>query len=312
MTHYANHSISIQDTADSSATIVGSLTQVGAPIENEVLKEQTGGRYYPEQITVASQKPRMTFNSFDLPKLIDGLGLTGRLLQDGVSKPGIALYQAKYDNGVLASGSVHRRLRFARSHTRINRISISHRQDAQVEVESVALWDGTNDPTQIEISQALPTLPSTPGRWTIGNLVVGGVSIGCKIQIDIDLGIQVDAFACDSSVWDDHFHINQIAPTITVTTLDPTNFASAAVILKGLIGTQANSSLYLRKRTASQASFVANATAEHIKINFAGVILPNDVHNASANQKAQASFKIETAWDGTNAPLVFTTANINV
>ena len=96
MTHYANHSISIQDNADSAATIVGSITQAGLPIENEVMKDQTAGRAYPEQITIASQKPRMTFNSYDLPKLIDGLGLTGRLLQDGVSKPGLALYQAKY------------------------------------------------------------------------------------------------------------------------------------------------------------------------------------------------------------------------
>lgn len=309
MTHYANHSISIQDNADTSASIVGSITQTSLPIDNEVLKDQTGGRVYPEQITIASQKPRMTFNTFDLPKIIDGLGLIGRLLQDGSGKPGLALYQAKYNNGSVATGSVHRRLRFARSHARINRISVSHRQDAQAECEAVALWDGTNDPVQIEATQALPTLPSSPGRWTIGGLTVGGIAIGCKTQVDIDFGIQVDAFSCDSSVWDDHFHINQIAPMITVTSLDPTNFASAAVLLKGLIGTQANSTLYLKKRTASQASFVADATTEHIKITFAGVILPTDAHNASANQKAQSTFRIETAWDGTNAPLVFTTAS---
>jgi hypothetical protein len=307
MTHYANHSISIQDDADSDASIVGSLTQVGAPIENEVLKDQTGGRVYPEQITIASQKPRMTFNTFDLPKVIDGLGLIGRLLQDGSGKPGIALYQAKYGNGSLASGSVHRRLRFPRSHARINRISVSHRQDAQAECEAVALWDATNDPVMIEGSQALPTLPSSPGRWTIGSLTVGSEVIGCKIQVDIDFGIQVDPFSCDSSVWDDHFHINQIAPMITITSLDPENFSDSAVILEGLIGTQANSRLVLRKRTASQASFVADATAEHISINFAGVIMATDAHNASGNQKAQSTFRIETAWDGTNAPFVFDT-----
>lgn len=307
MTHYANHSFSVQDNADSAAVIIGSLSQVGSPLDHEVIKDPTGGRAYTEQVTIASVKPRFTGSSFDLPKIIDAFGLTGRLLQDAMSKPGIALYQAKYGNGSLASGSAHRRLRFARSHARINRISVGHRQDAQAEFEAVALWDGTNNPLVIEGSQALPTLPASSGRWTLHSLVVESVTIECNIQLDIDFGITIDAFGCDSDVFDTHLHINQIAPMITITSLDPENFADAKAALIGLVGTQANSKLILRKRTANLASFVADATAEHISINFAGVILPTDAHNASGNQKAQSTFRIETIWDGTNAPLVFDT-----
>lgn len=307
MTHYTNHSVVAQDTADSAAVVIGSITQTGLPIDQEVLKDQTGGRFYPEQLTIASQKPRMTFNSFDLPKVIDAFGLTGRLLQDAAGKPGLALVQQKHLNGSVASGSVHRRLRFPRSHARINRLSVSHRQDAQVECEGVALWDGTNNPVMIEGTQALPTLPSSSGRWTIASVTVEDVVIECNIQLDIDFGVQVDVFGCDSDIFDTHFHINQIAPMINITSLDPENFANAKARLIGLVGTQANSQIVLRKRTPSQASFVADATAEHIAINFAGVILPNDVHSASANQKAQSTFRIETVWDGTNAPLVFDT-----
>lgn len=307
MTHYTNHSVVVQDTADSAAVVIGSLTQVSAPIDTEVLKDQTGGRFYPEQITIASVKPRLTFNTYDLPKAIDGFGLTGRLLQDAVSKPGIALIQQKHNNGSVASGSVHRRLRMPRSHARINRLTVSHRQDAQAECEAVALWDGTNDPLEIEGSQALPTLPASQGRWTLHSVVVESATIECNIQVDIDFGIQIDAFGCDSDLFDTHLHLNQIAPMINITSLDPENFADAKAKLTGLVGTQVNSKIVLRKRTPSQASFVADATAEHISINFAGVIVPVDVHNASANQKAQSTFRIETAWDGTNAPLVFDT-----
>lgn len=307
MTHYANHSISVQDNADSAAVIFGSLTQVSAPIDTEILKEQTGGKAYVDQMTVASIKPRITGSSFDLPKVIDAFGLSGRLLQDGVSKPGFALYQAKYGNGALASGSVHRRLRFARSHARINRLSVSHRQDAQVEFESIALWDETNNPVVIEVSQALPTLPASSGRWTLHSLVVEDIPILCNIQMDFDFGNQVEAFGCDSDLFDTHLHINQIAPMINITSLDPENFADAKALLTGLVGTQANSIAILRKRTANAGSFVADATAEHISIVFSGTILPVDPHNASGNQKAQSTFKIETFHDGTNAPFVFDT-----
>lgn len=308
MAHYANHSISIQDTADSSATIVGSLTQVSAPIDQEVVKDETAGIAYVDQISVVSQKPRFTFNTFDLPKVIGKLGLTGFAAVEDVGKPGIALYQAQYSNGSLVSGSNHRRLRFAKSHTRINRLSVSHRQDAQVECESVATYDGSNDPLIIETSQALPTLPSTPGRWTLNTLTVGGNSISCNIQLDIDFGFSVDAFGCDDDIWDTHFHVNKIMPMITITSLDPTNFSDSKIILEGLVGTQANSTITLKKRTPHSASYVAEATAEHIEITFAGVILATDAHNASGNQKAQSTFQIEVAYDGTNAPLVFDTA----
>lgn len=307
MTHYANHSIVVQDTADSAAVVIGSVTQVNVPVDNEILKDQTGGTAYVEQVSVVGQKPKATFNSYDLPKVINAFGLTGRLLTEGASKPGFAIYQAKYGNGGVVSGSNHRRLRFPLSHNRINRISVSHRQDAQCECESVALWDGTNNPLLIEGTQALPSLPASSGRWTINSVVVESIEIACNIQVDIDFGISVDPFGCDSDVWDTHFHVNQIAPMVNITSLDPENFAALKVPLAGLVGTQVNSKILLRKRTPNKGTFVADATEEHISINFAGIILPIDVHSASGNQKAQSTFRIEAIWDGTNAPFVFDT-----
>lgn len=312
MAHYTNHSISIQDSADASATIVGSLTSVSAPIDNEVLKEETAGSAFVDQISVVSQKPRIAFNSFDLPKLISKLAVsnfTGFVATEDVGKPGIALYQALYSDHQLASGSTHRRLRFAKSHTRVNRISVAHRQDAQIECESVAIYDGSNDPVLIEGSQALPTLPASPGRWTIGSVNIGGNAISCNIQLDFDFGVSVDAFGCDDDIWDTEFHVQQTAPTVTITSLDPTNFSDSKVILEGLVGTQANTIIVLKKRTPHHASYVDDATEEHIRINFAGVILASDAHNASGNSKAQSNFQVEVAYDGTNNPFVFDTTH---
>ena len=307
MTHYANHSISVQDNADSAPVIIGSIVNESAPIDQEVVSAATGGRSYPEQISVVSQKPRFTFGTHDLPKVIDAFGLTGRRVTDGVSKPGIALYQAKYNDSALASGSVHRRLRFCESYNMIRRLTCSHRQDATAECESIALWDGTNNPVVIEGSQALPTLPASSGRWTLGAVTIGGIDLTCNIQVDIDFGISLDVFGCNSDIWDTHLNVNEIKPMISITALTPDAFADAGVPLIGLVGAHADTVIYLRKRLARQAGFVVDATEEHISITASGILLCNDAHNAQANQRAQATFQLHCDYDGTNAPLVFDT-----
>jgi hypothetical protein len=308
MGHYKNHSITIQDTADSSAVVIGSLTQVSTPIDHEVIKDETGGKAYPDQISIVSQKPRVAFTSFDLPKIITAFGLNGRLLTAASPKLGFALHQAFYnDGGVIASGSNHRRLTLPKSFSRVNRISVSHRQNATAECEAVAIYDGTNDPIVIEGTVAVPTLPASAGRWTLSDMEVDDISIGCKTQLDIDFGFNVDAYGCDDEIWDSHLDVTQIHPMITITSLDPTNFADAKVLLEGLVGAHADSKLILRKRTSKQASYVADATEEHISITFSGVILATDAHNASGNSKASSTFRIEVDYDGTNAPFVFDT-----
>lgn len=309
MTHYASHSVVIQDTADSSSVVVGSLVNESLPIDQEVVATATAGRAYPEQITVNSIKPRMMFTSLDIPKVITAFGLTGRKLTEGVSKPGLAMIQAKYSDGVLASGSVHRRLRFPLCFAKGNRITVSHRQDAMIESEAFAIYDGTNLPVLVEGSQALPTLPSTSGRWTIGKITIGGYLLTCNVQVDIDFGFNIDAFGCNSDIYDTHLHVNTIQPKIMITALDIEGFDGSNIPLIGKAATQLNTAIYLRKRSASVAGFVADATAEHIKITAAGTAVWTEVHNTQDNQKAQAQLQLHCAWDGTNAPIVFDTAS---
>lgn len=311
MTHYTNHTIEIQDTADGSATILGSLTNVSAPNDSDVQYSETGGRYYPEHVSVAAIMPKMSASSFDLPKVIDYLGLPGAMLVEALGPPvkvGLAIYQAKYNDAELASGSVHRRLRFPKAYLMARRISVSHRNDAQIDIEGVAIYDGTNNPVLIETSQPLPTLPSSPGRWTIGDISVGGVSIGCNVQVDIDFGVTATAFGCDSDTFDTKLNLDSIQPKITITSLDPENFAAAKVPLLGLAGTHANTIIKLRKRNNGTAGFVDDATTVHITITADGILLVDDAHNATGNQRAQTTMTMHCKWDGTNAPFVFDTA----
>lgn len=311
MAHYKNHSIEVQDAADGSAIIIGSLIDASAPIEQETISDATAGTFYPEHISVVSQKPSFRYSTFDLPKVIGKFGMIGKDITKDTGKIGVALYQALYNNATVAAGSNHRRLVFSESYNYINRISVSHRQDARAECVSLAVYDGTNNPVIIGASVALPTLPASPGRWTIGKIVVDEVEILCKTQVDIEFGINVEQFGCDSDVWDTHLDVADIQPRIVITSLDPANFKdSSGVPLAGLAGAHADTTIYLRKRTPTGlGTFVDDATAEHIKITAAGTLQVSEAHNASGNGKATMQMILPLRFDGTNAPMVFDTAS---
>jgi len=310
MTHYKNHTIEVQDAADSAAVIIGSLLDASVPIEQDVQSDSVAGTFYPQQIQVVNQKPAFRFNTLDIPKVVTAFGVTGRTVVSDTGKIGVAMYQAQYANSSLVAGSSHRRLIFNESYSMISRISVSHRQDARAECSSMAIWDGTNNPVVIGTAVALPTLPASAGRWTTGAVSIGGVDITCNIQLDIDFGISTDLFGCDSDIWDTHLNLDDIKPKISITSLDPLNFGDSTVPLIGLAGTHANTTIYLRKRTTSGlASFVADATAEHIKITAAGILLVNEAMSASGNKQGQAQLQMTCSYDGTNTPLVFDTAS---
>lgn len=311
MTHYKNHTVEIQDDADVSATIISSIPEASNVNDNTVQSDSVAGTYYPEQISTVGQRQMFRYSSFDLPKVIDAFGLIGRMVVSGSGKIGAALYQAKYNDAAIASGSAHRRLIFNKSYNMIRTISVSHQQDARVSCESMALYDGTNNPLAFGETVALPALPTSSGRWTIGAITIGSVAIPCNVQLDIDFGITTESFGCDSDIWDTHLNLDDIRPRISITSLDPSIFkAASGVPLVGLAGTHANTTIYLRKRTTSGlASFVADATAEHIKITADGVLHVSEGMNATGNQKGQARLEMTCRFDGTNAPLVFDTSS---
>jgi hypothetical protein len=95
---------------------------------------------------------------------------------------------------------------------------------------------------------------------------------------------------------------------ITFKTLNTDLFlTSGGVPLLGLTGTQANTTIKLRKRLTGAAPFVADATAEHISINTAGILSIDKAFSSSGNKRGEIAYKLTTRFDGTNVPLVFST-----
>lgn len=304
---YTAHSVNVYPDGAGAAVLIGGITDMSEDIATEVNSEETAGSYYAQNSNVKSQKPRLTFGTRDLKKAIDTIGLLGLSIL-GATNPGLEFWKAQMLNGVVKSGSSHRKVTMKNGRLMIRKISIAHQDDAKVECEAMPIYDGTNYPLIPAEGSALPGTPSDPARHTLGTLSIGGVSIDLVQNLEIDFGITLDALGGDSDVWDTQLLLSKVQPTITFTTLGPGLFlTSGGIPLPGLAGTQANSVIKLRKRANGATPFVADATEEHISINTAGILTIEKAFGSTLFKRGEMVYKFTSRFDGTNAPLVFDT-----
>jgi hypothetical protein len=308
MTIFTGHSVNIHPDAAGSAVLMGGITQMDADIGTEINSEEVAGSPYAQNTTISAIKPKIMFSTRDIAKSITACGLIGLTIK-GSTNPGLVLWQAQIANGVVAAGSLHKNIRMPEGRLMIRKISVSHQEDAQADLEAVALYDGTNLPfIPSAANQALPGVPADPARYTLHSVSVGGVAIPCVQSLDIDFGLTLDQFGCDSDVWDTHLLLSKIQPIISIRTLRPSQFlTTGGVPLFGLVGTHANTVIKLRKRATGASPFVADATAEHISITTAGLLSIDKAFSASGNKRGEIAYRITSRFDGTNVPLIFST-----
>ena len=80
--------------------------------------------------------------------------------------------------------------------------------------------------------------------------------------------------------------------------------------IASLACTHANTIIYLRKRSTDGTSFVADGTAEHIKITAHGVAAMTQVVSGDAQRFTEHALQISAFEDGSaNNPIIITTAS---
>ena len=290
-----------------SATLIGGVTNQSMPIDTEQNAEATAGSYFAHHGEITRVQPRGLFSSYQVADVIDLLGLTGACLAGGES-PGFEMWELALDAcGKQKVGATdHRKLVIPNGLVVARSISASHRQPATIACEVMSIYDGTNDPLIITESQPAPTGLSDSFRYTMGPVTIGGQAIEGNLSVEIDLGNGAATDGGDSEPFDTHIQIPQVIPTITISTRDVKKFAESVVPLRGLHGTHANTSIILRRRVNGTASF--SDAADSIEITADVMCNFDDVFNAQAASRGQASLRLTALHDGTNSPLVFDTS----
>ena len=308
MVIHSLHSVVLDDTSD---TVLGGMISGNATTGLEQEANAKSGEAYVRHRSVIRIGPSLSFTTKNVKEAYDAIGLTG--LNIGGLATGIVAYLQQHDQGGLrVAGSTHLSYTYKHGLLRLGTLSVSHRAAATLSVESAISFDGTNTPVIEAATVALPTLPAQT-EYTLDDAAssIGGVSLSNFRDISVDFGVVAQTEGTDSAIYDTFAGIYTIMPIITASGIDPEWLKSSNIPLGGLACTHANTILYLRKR-AHGGQFVADGTAEHIKITAAGIAnIESIFESSSENVSAPTTtgFVLHTHHDGTNTPLVFDTAS---
>jgi hypothetical protein len=287
-----------------TAKLIGGITAQSLMLGSQVQAQETAGAKYAQSGNIVSMKPRGMFTSHSVGALAVALGLNGACLAGG-SSPGLEMWELSYERcgSITASGTPHRKLIVPNGIVIPRSIECSHQQDATMSAEVIAAYDGTNDPVIISGGQSAPTGLTDAFRFTLGPISVAGIDITNVMNMSIDFGNNAKTDGGDSELFDSHIEVTQILPTITIRTKDVTKFAaSGAIPLRGSRATHADTSIVLRRRVNGTGTF--STSDDNIEITADGIVNWEDVWNAQANGRGEATIKITCMDDGTNAPLV--------
>lgn len=301
------HSLYGVELADDVAVVLGGIESVNVKTETEHRAEATSGELYPRHQAIVGQKPTADFASVCLAQCLAQIGLAG--LSIATLTNGLKLYAYKHtDGGGRSSGSTHRLYTIKKGLIVPRRLTCDHRGDALLTYDVLMTWDGTNDPFIVTDTSAVPTAPTDAERFTIGGITIGAIAIPQVRSFELDFGINAVTEGADSDIFDTFVSIVDVKPVITLRGVDVEWLKSTNIPLAGKAATQANTTIYLRKRLQTSAGYVANGTAEHIKLNSAGLAWIDDVFK-SGKGSTECSLKLAAIYDGTNAPVVINTAS---
>jgi hypothetical protein len=297
------------DSFAGTPVILGGITRVGLRINSQVQAMPTTGEAYARFIALYGQKVVPTFETVHVARALTNCALSGLKIAAASAGTGLTTYQKSIaEGGIRTSGANHDTHNFKEGLLYPTGIEVDHQGDARISYDLCCTYDGTNNPVVIATGVSLPTAPTDTERFTLGPVTLGGVAFTQHTGYSINFGIKVNSEGAESDIWDTFCWIENVEPTITIRGVDKKWFDAAFVPLTGLAMTHANTKLYLKKRAAG-GTFVANATAEHIKVTMAGLVTVETAWDAGPTGKGTVSIKLDTNYDGTNLPIVINPAS---
>jgi hypothetical protein len=288
--------------------VIGGITRQSIAMQSIVQSEARSGEVYARLQALTEQRPRLTFTTNAVAAALDKAALVG--LDISTLSTGLHLIAQKHaDGGTRTAGATHRKYTLNDGLLFPTRLTCQHGGDAELEYEVIATYDGSNDPIVIADSQALPSGLDDAERFTLGSMTIESVTFDHLRSFELDFGLRVEAEGSDSDIWPTIVTIIEILPVIRLRGVDIEWAKAANVPLIGLAATHTNTAIYLRKR-ADGGTFVADATAEHIKFTAAGYATIETVFDAQGNETGETELVMPLVYDGTNDPLVIDTTSV--
>lgn len=289
-----------------AAVNIGGGTTMGIRTGTETASDE-GGSLYDETRSIVAQLPEAQWTSKSLATWLTYIGLAGYCISADGSHPGLRLFgQALNSCKTTPAAGANLRYTFNKGLIVLGELNAVRGQDATISLMVHALTDGTNAPVAIAYSSVtLPTSLLTQ-QYTLGVCKVGNVTLTDLVSLNLKFGVQVTKKdPGPGSIWADDIAVKKIQPVAMFTLRDPTVLDAASIPLGAKQATHAQTIIQLKKR-ANYSSFVANGTAEHIKLTMNGIAYVPDAVEGSGNDETTNTICCEGVHDGTNVPILFT------
>lgn len=288
--------------AQYGATVLPGVDGLDEQMNPNVRNEVTVGSPYPQFVTLVGQKPTVPMSSRALATILGVTGSVGANIDD--TNNFLVIFSKMTDEGgTIDAGGPHRTYTHTRGILRPTSLTCNHQEDALLNFEALLFSeDGAAAPIAISAG-ALPTLPRDNIRHTLASATIAGVSFACQTSLNIAFNNGATTRGCNSNIYDTFVEQPGIQPTITLTGLDASIFADANIPVAGKGATHVNTVIWLRKRDESGIGFVADGTAEHIKIDAEGLAVITS-HRGRGTSSAEIDVQITCSIDDSgNAPI---------
>jgi len=311
MSRYQIHAATLHTTDLNAGSLItlGGETSMEISTGTETISDDSGTTY-DEVRSMVRQMPEIRLNSKALTSWLTYIGLAGYCISSDGSHPGLRLYaQVLNDCKSPPSAGTNLRYTVGKGLMILGQLQATRGQDATISLMVHALSDGTNAPLSGTYTGiTLPTVSSNE-QFTLGVCKVGNVTLSDLESMTIDFGVQITSKTPEmGSVWPESIAVRKIQPVATFTGFNPTILDNSSIPLAGKQATHAQTIIQLKKRSG-YASFVADATAQHIRLTMNGMATITQALSGSGNAEANCVLRVEGVHDGTNVPILFNLAN---
>lgn len=292
----------------SSAVPLGGITG-GRVATNTDTEGDEDGRDFDYARCVIRQMPEFEFSTKSIALLMAALPINGICLRTDGTHPGITAYARQRatcgPNSVAVASDDHMAYLFDTGLWVPESLSASRGTDAVATSRVHALTDGANAPFAFDPEVTLPAGLNTD-KYVLGHMKIANVVFDDVRNLDVAFNVEIGEKLPElGGVWCDSVASGKARPVVTCQGRNPQRLnESTGINLLGKTATKANTIFYFKKKTA--AGFVADATAEHLKMEVSGLCVWNEPFSFSGSSAATTSFRIDTAHDGTNVNIVFT------
>jgi hypothetical protein len=311
---YEGGVISVHTTATDPKDYIGGIQSCNVSPGTTVEGGPAAGETYNSFHSVRSQRPVISFTTRNLTEALGISGVAGAKIDDGVGdglwyynkvRVAFSTYAATADAWQMADGFLVPRT-----------LEAGYGEEATLTYDCMGISTGAA-PLVRATGETPPTAItdySLTEAFSLYDVKLAGVQLDQATRVSIDFGVNVEYIEGTATqattaelIWPQYLSTTAIVPVITITTTDVNWYATVGQL--GAAVTGENDYIRLAKM-ADQSSYVAAASAVHLKLALEGFTIVETPTATSGKDAAQATYTLRGGYDGTNAPIAHSFAAI--